>query len=202
LHGANRLGGNSLAETIVFGRRAGEAAAKLSQDRDVHLRSRSVVESASDELDSFISPGGEFARPLQRALRDTMWEHCGVVRNAEGLSHGLDRIDAIEGALGDVDVRPSSEGYVDLVHVLDLRAALVTARATALGALERRETRGSHNRSDYAKLDETLEVNIRCGLTNDGELKLEHERVPEVPDALREWATRTEELEVTGRLVE
>jgi len=202
LHGANRLGGNSLAETIVFGRRAGEAAAKLSQDRDVQLRSRSVVESARDELDSFISPGDEFARPLQRALRDNMWEHCGVVRNAEGLSNGLDEIDRIEGALGDVDVRPSSEGYVDLVHVLDLRAALVTARATVLGALERRETRGSHNRSDYPKLDEALEMNIRYRLSNDGALRLEHERVPDVPDELREWARRTEELDVTGRLVE
>jgi len=202
LHGANRLGGNSLAETIVFGRRAGEAAARLSQDRDVQLRSRSVVEAARDELDSFISAGDEFARPLQRALRDTMWEHCGVVRNAEGLGNALDRIDGIESALGDVDVRPSSEGYVDLVHVLDLRAALVTARATVLGALERRETRGSHNRSDHAKLDGALEVNVRCKLTNEGTLKLKHEQVPEVPNELRQWVTRGEELEVTGRLVE
>ena len=140
LHGANRLGGNSLSETMVFGRRAGEAAAKLSQGRDVQLRSRSVIEAAKSELDSFIAPGSEFARPLQRALRNTMWEHCGVVRNAEGLSKGLDQIDAIEGMLGEVDVRPSSEGYVDLTHVLDLRAALVTGRATLLGAIERGES--------------------------------------------------------------
>jgi succinate dehydrogenase / fumarate reductase, flavoprotein subunit len=202
LHGANRLGGNSLAETIVFGRRAGETAAKLSRDRDVQLRSRSVIEAARDELDSFISPGGEFARPLQRALRDTMWEQCGVVRNAPGLKNGLDRIDEIEATLGDVDVRPSSEGYVDLAHVLDLRAALVAARATVLGALERRETRGCHNRSDYEKLDDAFEVNIRCALTNERELRLEHARVPDVPDELRQWATHAEELDVTGRLVE
>jgi succinate dehydrogenase / fumarate reductase, flavoprotein subunit len=202
LHGANRLGGNSLAETIVFGRRAGEAAAKLSRERDVQIRSRPVIEAARDELDSFISPGAEFARPLQRALRDTMWEHCGVVRNAAGLEAGLDRIDEIEGTLGDVDVRPSSEGYVDLAHVLDLRAAIVTARATMLGALERRETRGCHNRSDYATLDDAFDVNIRCVPTNEGELKLEHARVPEVPRELLQWATHDEELDVTGRLVE
>jgi succinate dehydrogenase / fumarate reductase flavoprotein subunit len=202
LHGANRLGGNSLAETIIFGRRAGEAAAKLSQERDVQLRSRAVIESARDELDSFISPGAEFARPLQRALRDTMWEHCGVVRSASGLEAGLDRIDEIEGTLGDVDVRPSSEGYVDLAHVLDLRAAIVTARATVLGALERRETRGCHNRSDYEKLDDAFDVNIRCAVTNEGELRLEHARVPEAPEELRRWATQAEELDVTGRLVE
>jgi succinate dehydrogenase / fumarate reductase flavoprotein subunit len=202
LHGANRLGGNSLAETIIFGRRAGEAAAKLSQERDVQLRSRAVIEAARDELDSFISPGAEFARPLQRALRDTMWEHCGVVRSASGLKAGLDRIDEIEGTLGDVDVRPSSEGYVDLAHVLDLRAAIVTARATVLGALERRETRGCHNRSDYEKLDDAFDVNIRCALTSEGDLSLADARVPEMPDELRRWATQAEELDVTGRLVE
>ncbi|HZK50485.1 MAG TPA: FAD-binding protein, partial [Actinomycetota bacterium] len=202
LHGANRLGGNSLTETIVFGRRAGEAAAKLSRERDVQLRSRSVIEAAGEELDLFIEPGDEFARPLQRALRNTMWERCGVVRKEEGLGNGLDEIDRIEGALGDVDVRPSSEGYVDLAHVLDLRAALVTGRATLLGALERRETRGAHSRSDHPALDQALEVNIRCELTTDGELKLSHEQVPEVRDDLRQWATPAEELNVTGRLVE
>ena len=202
LHGANRLGGNSLTETIVFGRRAGEAAAKLSRERDSQLRSRSVMKAAGDELDLLIHPGSEFARPLQRALRNTMWEHCGVVRSAEGLGNGLDEIDRIEGVFGDVDVRPSSEGYVDLAHALDLRAALVTGRATVLGALERRETRGCHNRSDYPDLDDALAVNVRCDLADDGELKLAHEQVPEVHGELRRWATPAEELEVTGRLVE
>jgi succinate dehydrogenase / fumarate reductase flavoprotein subunit len=131
-----------------------------------------------------------------------MWEHCGVVRSASGLEAGLDRIDEIEGTLGDVDVRPSSEGYVDLAHVLDLRAAIFTARATVLGALERRETRGCHNRSDYEKLDDAFDVNIRCAVTNEGELRLEHARVPEAPEELRRWATQAEELDVTGRLVE
>ena len=60
----------------------------------------------------------------------------------------------------------------------------------------------SHNRSDHAKLDDAFEVNIRCKLTNEGTLKLEHEQVPEVPNELRQWAARGEELEVTGRLVE
>ena len=202
LHGANRLGGNSLSETMVFGRRVGESAAKLSQDRDVQLRSRSVIEAAKSELDSFIAPGSEFARPLQRALRNSMWEYCGVVRNAEGLNKGLDQIDAIEDTLGEVDVRPSSEGFVDLTHVLDLRAALVTGRATLLGAIERRETRGCHNRSDYSELDDSLNVNICIELTDADELKLAHEQVPPVPVELSEWATPAKEIEVTGRLVE
>ena len=71
-----------------------------------------------------------------------------------------------------------------------------------MGGLERRETRGCHNRPDHPELDEALQVNIRCELTEDGELKLAHERVPDVPEELRRWATPAEELDVTGRLVE
>ena len=202
LHGANRLGGNSLAETIVFGRRAGEDAARLSQSRDVQLRPRSAIEAAAEELDSFIKPGGEFARPLQRALRNAMWEHCGVVRNQEGLERGLSKLDEVQAVLGDIDVRPSSEGYVDLTYALDLRAALTTGRASLLGALERRETRGCHNRSDHPEIDESLNVNHQFELTDDGELKLSAEQVPAVPDALAEWAKPAGDLDVTGRLVE
>jgi succinate dehydrogenase / fumarate reductase, flavoprotein subunit len=202
LHGANRLGGNSLAETMVFGRRAGEAAADLSRSRDVQIRSRPIVAEASDELDALIKPGPEFARPLQRALRNSMWENCGVVRTGEGLSRGLEELERIADVVDEVDVRPSSEGYVDLAHVLDLRAALVTGRATLLAALERRETRGCHNRSDHPALDEELKVNIRCELTDDGELKLTQERIPSVTEELGRWAAPADELEVTGRLVE
>jgi len=202
LHGANRLGGNSLAETVVFGRRAGDDAARLSQDRDVQLRSRSAIAAAGEELDSFIKPGGEFARPLQRALRNAMWEHGGVVRNQDGLNQGLAKLDEVHAVLGDVDVRPSSEGYVDLTHVLDLRAALVTGRATLLGARKRRETRGSHIRSDFPEIDESLRVNLHYEFTGTGELKLTSKPVPAVPESLAEWAEPAADLEVTGRLVE
>src|SRR5919106_4901963 len=78
LHGANRLGGNSLAEVLVFGRRAGEAAAGLSRSRNFSLRSRTIIAGANDELDALIHKGDEFARPLQRALRNAMWQYCGV----------------------------------------------------------------------------------------------------------------------------
>ena len=201
LHGANRLGGNSLAETVIFGRRAGEAAAALSHEAEVQLRSKEAIREADEELDSFIKEGREFARPIQRSLRNAMWEHCGVVRDEEGLREGIEKISGLKEAAKDVDVRPTSEGYGDLAHALDLRASLTTAEATILGAIERRETRGAHNRLDHAGLDPQMKVNFIITSKNGG-LSVTEEPVPPVPEHLQEWADGNEEIDVAGRLLE
>jgi succinate dehydrogenase / fumarate reductase, flavoprotein subunit len=202
LHGANRLGGNSLAETVVFGRRAGEAAAAYSASRDLQLRARNVVRAADDELSSCIRPGPEFARPLQRALRDTMWERCGVVRDQAGLQHGLDRVAELRELAGQVDVRPSSEGYADLAHALDLRASLLAAEATLRGAMARRESRGAHQRRDHPELAPELQVNFQSRLDGAGDLATTAQPVPPVPPELAGWTGPGEELPAAGRLLE
>jgi succinate dehydrogenase / fumarate reductase flavoprotein subunit len=202
LHGANRLGGNSLAETVVFGRRAGEAAAEYSASRDLQLRARDVVRTADEELSSFIRPGSEFARPLQRALRDTMWEHCGVVRDQVGLQHGLDRVAELRQLAGQVDVRPSSEGYVDLAHALDLRASLLAAEATLLGAVARHESRGAHQRRDHPELSPEQQVNFQTRLDGTGHLAITAQPVRPLPPELASWIQPGEELTVGERLLE
>jgi succinate dehydrogenase / fumarate reductase flavoprotein subunit len=202
LHGANRLGGNSLAETVVFGRRAGEAAAAWSASRDLQVRSRQVVRAADQELSGFIRPGSEFARPLQRALRDTMWEHCGVVRDQAGLQQGLDRVAELRDLASQVDVRPSSEGYTDLAHVLDLRASLLAAEATLRGALARRESRGAHQRRDHPKLSPEQQVNFQTRLDGTGHLAIRAQPVPPVSPELASWTRPGEELTVGERLLE
>jgi len=202
LHGANRLGGNSLAETVVFGRRAGEAAARYSASRDVQLRARQVVGAANDELSGFVRHGRQFARPLQRALRDTMWESCGVVRDDAGLRSGLARVAELRELAREVDVRPTSEGYADLAHALDLRAALVAAEATLLGAVARRESRGAHQRRDFPALSADLLVNFQTRLDADGHLTVDAQPVPLVPPQLKAWVDASEEPSVAGRLLE
>jgi succinate dehydrogenase / fumarate reductase flavoprotein subunit len=185
----------------VFGRRAGEAAAGLSRSRDFSLRSRAIIAGANDELDALIHKGDEFARPLQRALRNAMWQYCGVVRNEDGLRQALAEIAGIEQRLPDIDVRPTSEGYGDLAHALDLRASLAAASATVRGALERRETRGAHVRSDFPELDPDLRVNIQISL-DDGAMTVTPAPVPDVPSELRRYVEQTEGLELKGRLLE
>ncbi|MDQ3646620.1 MAG: FAD-dependent oxidoreductase [Actinomycetota bacterium] len=202
LHGANRLGGNSLTETLVFGRRAGAAAAEHSRASDAQPRSRRAIQEAADDVESFIHPGDEIVRPLQRALRDEMWESCGVVRSTRGLEHALVRIAEIRNLLPGVDVRPTSEGYGDLAHVLDLRASLAAAEATVRGAIERRETRGAHNRSDFPELDPSLTVNLRTTLGRDGAIEVTADPVPELREELARWVTDTPDAEVPGRLLE
>src|SRR5918999_636727 len=197
LHGANRLGGNSLGEALISGRRSGEAAASFALEGEVFTRSRRAIEEAHDELDALTRPGAELARPLQRRLRDLMWETCGVVRSETGLTDGLRELADLGAASADVDVRPGAEGWADLAHALDLRAGLTAAEATLRCAIERRETRGAQVRSDYPQLNPALQRNLYV----DSRMEPWSEQVPQVPAELAAWIDRP--LEVSAeRLLE
>jgi succinate dehydrogenase / fumarate reductase flavoprotein subunit len=202
VHGANRLGGNSLVETLVFGRRAGEAAAARSHSLQVQLRAKRTIDAAHDELNRMTREGDELARPLQRALRNNLWENCGVVRDEGRLRLGLDRLAELKAAVAQVDVRPSSEGYKDLALALDLRGSLAAAEATLRAALERRESRGAHQRKDYPELDPSLLVNFVVKLDANGEQVLSRVPVPPTPDDLQAWMKASEDLPLERRLLE
>lgn len=179
LHGANRLGGNSLIELLVAGRIAGEASAAYSASLEAHQRSAAAVRDAHDELSSMLaSRGSENVRVVQRALRDVMTEHAGVVRNEEGLLAGLAELAEIEERIGDIGVHPDLAGFHDVAHAFDLKASALAARATLEAALARRETRGCHNRSDYPAIDEALRVNFVWS----GPGRLEREAIAPIPD--------------------
>ena len=162
LHGANRLGGNSLIELLVFGRIVGQAAAAYSAslDRAAALGGRGATAARAEVDELLAADGPENVRALQRAIRDTMTEHAGVVRDEDGLLAGLAELDAIEARIADIGVHPDIAGFQDLAHAFDLKSAALAARATLEAALERRETRGCHNRSDYPELDPSLQVNL------------------------------------------
>ncbi len=197
LHGANRLGGNSLAEGVVFGRRVGAHAEQFVRGADVALRDRAAISAAEEEVDEALcGRGEEFARPLQRAVRDTMTEHVGVVRSGAGLEAGLGALDEIEVRAAGLEVRPDIAGYDDLVHAFDLRAMLVSGRATAVAALERRETRGAHNRSDHPEMQEAERVNLLL----DADLHVTRRPVGGPREDIARLADG--EVEIAGRLLE
>ncbi|MEU0768892.1 L-aspartate oxidase [Streptomyces albogriseolus] len=196
LHGANRLGGNSLIELLVYGRITGRAAAAYAESLTAQPRSAAAVAQARAEVDGLLAADGpENVRALQRAVRNTMTEHAGVVRDEEGLRTGLAELGAIEKRMEDVGVHPDIAGFQDLAHAFDLKAAVLAARATLEAALERRETRGCHNRGDYPDMDEELRVNLvwspATGITR--------ESIPPVPE---EIASLMEEMPTDGRFQE
>ncbi|NUL47971.1 FAD-binding protein [Cellulosimicrobium funkei] len=196
LHGANRLGGNSLIELLVFGRIVGRAAVAHSAGLDSQRRSADALAEARAEVDGLLAADGpENVRALQRALRDTMTEHAGVVRSEEGLSAGLRELDHIEARMEHVGIHPDIAGYQDLQHAFDLKASALAARATLEAALERRETRGCHNRSDYPEMDPQLQVNLVWSPTSG----IVREEIPEVP---AEISALFKEVSQEGKLVE
>jgi succinate dehydrogenase / fumarate reductase flavoprotein subunit len=202
LHGANRLGGNSLVETLVFGRRAGEAAAQFSQEIETQRRSRRALTEAHEELDSLMRNGPELSRSLQRAIRDAMWECCGVVRNERDLEHGLQRLAGVQHALWELDVRPSEEGWDDLAQAIDVRAMLRVGEATIRGALARTESRGAHNRAERAGTDPALLVNFIFRLDAYGSLQQSSQPVVPVPTELAPWFAEQAPVSLEGKLVE
>lgn len=161
LHGANRLGGNSPIELLVFGRIVGQAAAQYSANLPAQTRSADAVAKARGEVIRLLTADGEEnVRALQRAIRDMMTEYAGVVRSEEGLLQGLARLDEIEARMKNVGIHPDIAGFQDLAHAYDLKSSALAARATLEAALERRETRGCHNRSDYPEMDPDMQVNL------------------------------------------
>jgi succinate dehydrogenase / fumarate reductase flavoprotein subunit len=128
-----------------------------------------------------------------------MWERCGVVRNEADLRHALAEISDIREASDGVDVRPGAEGWSDLANLLDLRAGLIAAEATVRGAIERRETRGAHNRLDFPELDPSAIVNLYGRLEPDGRsVRIWSEPVPS-PSAELDLVLRTApEVHVTA----
>ena len=203
LHGANRLGGNSLAEILIFGKRAGAAASKRSKDIDIHKRSKKVIENAHENLNSYIKNGSEVARPLQRSLRNIMWEYGGVVKSEKKLKKGLSEIANLKEASQDLDVRPDSEGYQDLMLAFDLQASLISSEATLLSALNREESRGAHQREDFEDIDKKFNVNMKVEFDNNENLLLTKEDTPSLKKELKSLIAKTKEIDnFEGMLLE
>lgn len=197
-HGANRLGGNSLAELLVYGRIVGEAAANYSRSLPAQVRSAEAVDEARQEIDTLLAGRGfDNVRSMQRAIRDLMTEHAGVLRSQAGLTAGLAKLDDVEARLPGLAVHPDIAGFDDLAHAVDLKGSLIAARATLECALARRESRGAHNRSDFPELDPALTVNMVWSPAGG----IRQEPVPEIPAGIAGLITGGEDS-VVGKLVE
>ncbi|RMG74219.1 MAG: succinate dehydrogenase flavoprotein subunit, partial [Nitrospirae bacterium] len=156
VHGANRLGCNSLLDTVVFGRRAGKAIGKdlkgLSQGRIEHEEAERVI----DEIERIRnSRGGEQTGKIRKNLQAKMMEHCSVFRTRQHLETLIDDIKEIKEAYRSVGIKDRSRGFnTELLEAIELGHLITLSEVIALSALNRTESRGAHYREDYPSRDD------------------------------------------------
>ena len=156
MHGANRLGGNSLSDLLVFGRRAGAHAAAYAAKRGAPpaVPDAEVDATVRDALTPFEHEGGENAFAVQSALQAVMQRHAGIARDRRGLETALAELEKLKARAKGVGIMGSREYNPGWHTAIDLRSLLVVSEATARAALERTESRGGHTRTDYPDSDE------------------------------------------------
>ena len=188
LHGANRLGGNSLSDLIVFGKLAGDGAkayidALDSTPRADDAQIEAAFRSATDILNR---ESGENPYVLHDELCDLMQENVGIIRDAEQLQAGIDGVAAITKRLENVKAHGSSQFNPGWHEALSMRSLVITAEAVARAALMREESRGAHTRVDFeGEREEWLGYNIVVSKAEDGSMKVEKVARPD-PDPLLE----------------
>lgn len=148
VHGANRLGGNALAETQVFGKIAGESAAKNALNTEF-ASNNEFVKSEEDSISSLFKDGDYYPHEIKKELQKTMWNNVAIIRNEKGLKSAMARLCEIKEMFTDMKI-PEGAGFnKDLLDALELQNMLLVAGLTVESALLRHESRGSHYREDY-----------------------------------------------------
>jgi len=176
LHGANRLGGNSLSDILVFGRRAGMDAALKARDSPLPSISEADIQT---ELSRVIAPfkvsDGENPFDLKEKIAVVMWRYVGIVRNGADLTKGLEEVRAIKDRSANVQARGErayNQSWIDSIQLWNM---CIDCEAIILSAIERKESRGAHTRSDYAQQEDKWLVNI---VTAEKDGALTHALVP------------------------
>jgi succinate dehydrogenase / fumarate reductase flavoprotein subunit len=187
LHGANRLGGNSLSDLLVFGRRAGVAAAEhASRSGPVEVEAQQVLEGTREVLEPFERPKGESPYQIHRELEDTMQNHVGIFRTEEDLQRGLRELELLKARAARVKVEGSRLFNPGWHLARDLKSMLTVSEAVALSAQARKESRGAHSRIDYAKYDEWWARHHNIIVREGDRMTLKQSPVPEMPSDLKE----------------
>ena len=192
LHGANRLGGNSLSDLLVFGKRAGEHAARFARENaGGQISADQVAEVARVALEPFDrgvdAESAENPFAIQHDLQDLMQEQVGIVRNERDLQDALEAIDRLRDRTGRVAVSGNREYNPGWHTALDLRNLLTFSEVIARAALERQESRGAHTRLDFPDKDETYgKLIIAIRRDADGGLTVSREPTAPISDELQQ----------------
>jgi len=188
INGANRLGGNSLSDLLVFGKRAGEFAAKCAKKNQHGAVNTSEIENVVREtLRPFEQREGENPYTLQRDLQETMQDNVGIVRTEAEMKSQLDHLRKLWERTNQVGVSGNREFNPGWHTALDLKNLLTVSEAVTRAALERKESRGAQFREDYPEKDAKFaNVNTIIWRGDDGSMNVRLDPLPEMPEELRQ----------------
>ncbi len=188
LHGANRLGGNSLSDLLVFGKRAGEYGAKFAREHGAGMVDGAEVDAAAKAaLAPFDRAGREGPYKVQQDLQEMMQELVGIVRNEADMRRALESISALRRRSAEVGVAGNREYNPGWHTAMDLANLLTCSEAVTRSALERKESRGGHFREDHPNKDPACaSFNMICRKGSDGELRILREPISEMRSDLKQ----------------
>ncbi len=188
INGANRLGGNSLSDIVVFGKRAGEFAAKFARENQHGRTDNEAIESiAREAVAPFERDNGENPYQVQKDLQEMMQSNVGIVRNEMEMKTALDHLKKFWERTSRVGVSGHREFNPGWHTALDLKNLLIVSEAITQAALERQESRGAQFREDYPNKEERFaKVNTMISKAPDGSMQIRLEALPEMPDYLKQ----------------
>src|SRR5438128_6496567 len=188
INGANRLGGNSLSDLLVFGKRAGEFAAQFAKENQLgDINGNEIEDVAREALRPFERRAGENPYTLQRDLQETMQDNVGIVRNEAEMTSQLEYLRKFWERASHVGISGNREFNPGWHTALDLKNQLTVSEAVTRAALERKESRGAQFREDYPEKDAKFSnVNTIIWRGEDGTMNVRLEPLPEMPDYLKQ----------------
>ncbi|PYL90180.1 MAG: fumarate reductase/succinate dehydrogenase flavoprotein subunit, partial [Verrucomicrobia bacterium] len=188
INGANRLGGNSLSDLLVFGKRAGEFAAQFAKENQLgDINGNEIEDVAREALRPFERSKGENPYTLQRDLQETMQDNVGIVRNEAEMTSQLEYLRKFWERASHVGINGNREFNPGWHTALDLKSLLTVSEAVTRAALERKESRGAQFREDYPENDARFaNVNTIIWRGEDGRMNVRLDPLPEMPDYLKQ----------------
>jgi succinate dehydrogenase / fumarate reductase flavoprotein subunit len=179
VHGANRLGTNSLLDILVFGKQSGLRAAEFAKGADFKTLPDDAGDYTRQQLDHLLNNGGsERVTTIAEEMKSVMMEHVGVFRTEEGMNGALEKVRELKERFQHVSVDDHGKVFnTDLLNAWELGCLLDSAEVTAVSAVARKESRGAHAREDYPKRDDADWMKHTLAWMRDGEVELRYKPV-------------------------